>query len=113
MLIHLIDIAGSDPAEAMQVVEGELEAYGAGLEDKPRFVALNKIDLADAELAAGFGDELKAAGAEKVFPISAATGEGIAALLDAVLSYLPERTATEQPRQAEGDEDEPGEWSPI
>ena len=113
VLIHLIDIAGSDPAEAMQVVEGELEAYGAGLEDKPRFVALNKIDLADAELAAGFGDELKAAGAEKVFPISAATGEGIAALLDAVLSYQPERTATEQPRQKDGDEDDPGEWSPI
>src|SRR5690606_38642483 len=112
VLIHLIDIAGVDPAEAMQVVEAELEAYGAGLEDKPRFVALNKVDLADAELVAGFAEELKAAGAEKVFPISAATGQGIAALLDAVLAYLPERTATEQPRQTDA-EDEPGEWSPI
>ena len=79
----------------MRVVEDELEAYGAGLEDKPRLVALNKIDLADAELAAGFAEELQAAGAERVFPISGATGEGMEALLDAVLAYLPMRTATE------------------
>ena len=111
VLIHLIDIAGVDPAEAMQVVEGELEAYGAGLEDKPRFVALNKVDLADAELVAGFTHELIEAGAEKVFPISAATGQGIEALLDAVLAYLPERTTAQQPQQDDGDE--PGEWSPI
>ena len=114
VLIHLIDIAGEDPAEAMKVVEGELKAYGAGLEDKPRIVALNKVDLADAELAAGFAKELKAAGAKAVYPVSGATGEGVDALLDAVLAYLPERTATEQPHDREDeDEDEAGEWSPL
>ena len=46
----------------MRIVEGELDAYGAGLDDKPRLVALNKLDLADAELGEGFADELKAAG---------------------------------------------------
>ncbi len=50
VLIHLIDIGGVDPVEAMRIVEEELAAYGAGLEDKPRLVALNKIDLVDAEL---------------------------------------------------------------
>src|SRR5690606_34213291 len=70
VLIHLVDISGPDPAEAMQVVERELEAYGAGLVDKPRLIALNKIDLADAELVSGFSEELKAAGAGRVFPIS-------------------------------------------
>ncbi len=114
MLIHLVDISGEDPAEAMQVVERELEAYGAGLAEKPRLIALNKVDLADAELAAGFAEELKAAGAERVFPISGATGQGIDALLDAVLDYLPARTATENPRTAVDDEDEPdGDWSPL
>jgi GTP-binding protein len=44
VLIHLIDINGTDPAEALEIVEEELEAYGAGLEDKPRLIALNKID---------------------------------------------------------------------
>jgi len=112
VLIHLVDISGADPAEAMQVVERELEAYGADLADKPRLIALNKIDLADAELAAGFAEELKAAGAERVFPISGATGAGIDALLDAVFGYLPPRTATENPVQPDDDEPD-GEWSPL
>jgi GTP-binding protein len=112
VLIHLIDISGTDPAEAMQVVERELEAYGADLVDKPRLIALNKIDLADAELAAGFAEELKAAGARRVFPISGATGAGIGALLDAVLDHLPARTSTENTGAAE-DEAEAGDWSPL
>ena len=114
VLIHLVDITGEDPAEAMQVVERELEAYGGGLAEKPRLIALNKVDLADAELAEGFAAELRAAGAERVFPISGATGQGIEALLDAALAYLPARTATENPATAAQDEDEPdGEWSPL
>jgi GTP-binding protein len=112
VLIHLVDISGPDPAEAMQVIERELEAYGAGLVDKPRLIALNKIDLADSELAAGFAEELKAAGAERVFPISGATGAGVDALLDAVLEHLPARTSTENTGAAE-DEDEAGDWSPL
>ena len=113
VLIHLVDISGEDPAEAMQVIERELEAYGAGLEEKPRLIALNKIDLADAELAAGFAEELKAAGAERVFPISGATGEGIPALLDAVLEYLPAHTATDTHGAAEEEDEADGDWSPL
>jgi len=114
VLIHLVDITGADPAEAMQVVEAELDAYGADLANKPHLIALNKIDLADAELAAGFAEELRAAGADRVFPISGATGAGIPALLDAVLGHLPARTVTENPRTAVQDEDEPdAEWSPL
>ncbi|HAU22575.1 MAG TPA: GTPase ObgE, partial [Erythrobacter sp.] len=114
VLIHLIDIAGDDPVEAMKTVEAELEAYGAGLSDKPRLVALNKLDLADAELADAFADELKAAGADEVFPISGATGEGIEELLGSVLSYLPDRTSTEtKGHEVEDEAEEGGEWSPI
>jgi GTP-binding protein len=113
VLIHLVDISGEDPAEAMQVIERELEAYGAGLEDKPRLIALNKIDLADAELAAGFAEELKAAGADRVFPISGATGAGIDALLDAVLEYLPAQTTTETHGAAQDDDEPDDEWSPL
>lgn len=117
VLIHLIDIAGEDPAEAMRIVEEELSAYGAGLDDKPRLVALNKLDLADAELVAGFAEELMEAGADEVFAVSGATGEGIEQLLDAVLQYLPDRTATETKANAVEDiedvEHGGGEWSPI
>jgi GTP-binding protein len=113
VLIHLVDISGEDPAEAMQTVNAELEAYGAGLADKPQLIALNKLDLADAELAEGFAEELKAAGADRVFAVSGATGQGIPELLDAVLSYLPDRTSTET-NAAEVDEiEDSGEWSPL
>ena len=114
VLIHLIDIGGVDPVEAMRIVEDELEAYGEGLEDKPRLIALNKIDLADAELAEDYAKELRAAGADDVVPISSATGAGIDKLLDAVLSYLPDRTATEtKGSEIEDIADEGGDWSPI
>ncbi|MGI8943250.1 MAG: GTPase ObgE [Qipengyuania sp.] len=113
-LIHLIDIAGVDPVEAMRTVEAELEAYGAGLGDKPRLVALNKLDLADEELGEGFAAELKEAGADEVFQVSAATGTGLDQLLDAVLGYLPDRTATENKAgEVESEDEAADEWSPL
>ncbi len=117
VLIHLIDISGADPVEALRVVEGELEAYGAGLEDKPRLVALNKVDLADAELVEGFAAELKAEGVDDVFAVSGITGAGIEELMDAVLRYLPAQTSTETPGHmpTEGDAGDAGTagWDPL
>jgi len=112
VLIHLIDIHGTDPAEAMEVIADELEAYGGGLEEKPRLIALNKIDLVDKELVDAFTKELKAAGAKKVFPISGATGKGMDKLLDAVISHLPAATVTERPDGEQELADEKP-WSPL
>ncbi len=109
VLIHLVDISVDDPAQAMRIVAGELTAYGAGLDEKPTLVALNKVDLADPELVAGFSAELRAAGAERVFAISGATGEGVSALLDEVLGYLPQRSSIERATGGEAGED----WSPV
>jgi GTP-binding protein len=116
VLIHLIDITGTgdaDPAEAMRIVEDELAAYGADLEDKPRLVVLNKLDLADAELVEAFRKELLAAGADQVFAVSSATGAGIAELLDAVIGYLPDRTSTETKAAHIEDDGDAPEWSPL
>jgi GTP-binding protein len=113
VLIHLVDIHGTEPSEAMQVVAEELAAYGAGLDEKPRLIALNKIDLVDAELVRAFTDELLEAGANKVFPISGATGQGMDALLDAVLAHLPAATATERPEGEVESEENRKPWSPI
>ena len=112
VLIHLIDINGTDPAEALEIIEDELAAYGNGLDEKPRLIALNKIDTVDAELVKMFIKELKGAGAKKIYPISGATGKGLDPLLDAVLEYLPAATVTERPagQQEEGEETL---WSPI
>ncbi len=113
VLIHLIDINGTDPAEALEIIEEELAAYGAGLDEKPRLIALNKIDLVDAELVKAFSAELKAAGALRVFPISGATGKGMDKLLDAVIAHLPAATMTERPVGEREDADEETPWSPL
>lgn len=118
VLIHLIDISGEDPAEAMRIVQEELAAYGAGLEEKPQLIALNKMDLADEELGEAFAEELRKGGADRVFTVSGATGEGIEELMDAVLGYLPDRTSTETNAGEVENADENGggaedEWSPI
>ena len=112
VLIHLIDVSGTDPVEAMEIVEEELEAYGGGLEDKPRVIVLNKVDTVDAELVKAFTAELKAAGAKRVIPISGASGKGIGRLLDAVVSYLPAATVTERPA-GEREEADDTPWSPL
>lgn len=109
VLIHLVDISGEDPAQAMRIVADELAAYGAGLDHKPTLVALNKVDLADPELVAGFSAELRAAGAGEVFAISGATGEGVPELLDAVLGYLPQRSSLERATGGGAGKD----WSPV
>ncbi|MDE2563609.1 MAG: GTPase ObgE [Sphingomonadales bacterium] len=113
VLIHLIDITGTDPAEALRIIEDELEAYGEGLDEKPRLVALNKIDLVDAELVEAFSQELEEAGVKHVFPISGATGKGMDALLDAVLEYLPAATITERPVGEVEDAADEKPWSPL
>ena len=112
VLVHLIDIAGKDPVEALQIVEEELEAYGGGLEDKARIVVLNKIDQADAEIAEAYAQELIEAGVDRVFAISGATGEGMDKLLDAVIGYLPASTVTERPA-GEREEASDTTWSPV
>ena len=79
-LLHVIDCAtlepGRDPLSDLDVMERELREYG-GLEDRPRLVALNKIDVPEArELADMVRPELQERGFE-VFEISAASHEGL------------------------------------
>jgi GTP-binding protein len=108
-LIHLIDATGDDPVEAWHTVCEELEAYGAGLVDKPQIVALNKGDLLDDELMADISAQLEAAGAQAVIAISGATGQGVDKVLDRVIAALPDKSSVET---SSGDNEE-GEWSPI
>src|SRR5271154_1485298 len=49
VLIHLVDATADDVAADWRTVRGELEAYGAGLAQKPELTALSKIDALDAE----------------------------------------------------------------
>ena len=114
VLLHLVDVTGENPAEAWRVVTDELAAYGAGLAEKPQIVALNKADLVDDELMDHFAEELTVAGVAQVFRISGATGAGVEPVLDAALSYIPERSTIEQTAsQSTPHEDGAAAWSPL
>jgi GTP-binding protein len=105
VLLHLVDVNNEDVAEAYRIVRDELDAYGAGLEDKIEIVALNKSDTVDEELLDALSDELEAECGQKPLRLSGATGEGKDAVLDAILAALQFEAEAEQ--QAEGD------WSPL
>ena len=111
ILIHLIDATQDDPVLAWQTVCDELADYGAGLEDKPQIVALNKGDLLDAELMADITAQLQAAGAQDVISISGATGQGVPEVLDRILEALPHKSGLESTHNTGIMED--GTWSPI
>src|SRR4051795_1961646 len=65
VLLHLVDANNEDVAAAYRTVREELESYGAGLDDKPEVIALNKVDTLDEELIDALAAELeKEAGAE-------------------------------------------------
>jgi GTP-binding protein len=115
VLIHLIDASGDDPVSAYEIVHGELEAYGEGLDEKPQLVVLNKGDLLGPELMDDIAAQLReAAEVEHIFLISGATGEGVSTLLDAVLQILPAReAATAQFPDSEPQADEEKPWSPL
>ena len=102
-IVHVIDCAtyepGRDPLSDLDIIEGELTAHG-GLEDRPRLVALNKVDVPDAaELAEIVRPDLEARGL-RVFAISTKSGEGLTALTFAMADLVRERRAALPPRPA-------------
>ncbi len=87
-LIHLVDATGDDVAGAWRTVRAELAAYGAGLENKPELVALSKIDALTPEARAARAAELEAAAGAPPALVSAASGEGVTALLRAAYARV-------------------------
>ncbi|WP_051366022.1 GTPase ObgE [Hamadaea tsunoensis] len=98
VLVHVVDTAtlepGRDPLADIDALEAELSAYG-GLEDRPRLVALNKVDIPDGQdLADIVRPDLEARGYE-VYDISTATREGLKELVYAMSRLVIEhRLAT-------------------
>jgi GTP-binding protein len=87
-LLHLVDAAGEDPAGAYETVRGELAAYGHGLENKPEILAMSKIDIVGEVAAAAAADRIIEVAGTAPLLISAATGQGVDAVLDACLQLL-------------------------
>jgi GTP-binding protein len=99
-IVHVVDLAtmepGRDPVSDLDVIERELQRYG-GLEDRPRLVALNKIDVPDGrDMADLVADDVAARG-WKVIPVSASSHEGLRELAFAMAGIVAARRA-EAPR---------------
>ncbi|MBE9542000.1 MAG: GTPase ObgE [Proteobacteria bacterium] len=91
VLIHLIDgsnNASLNPVKAFKVVNNELKLHNPALTDKPQLIAINKMDLPESRHnypgIEKYFEDLHL----KVYPVSAATGEGIKLLINQVVSRL-------------------------
>jgi len=91
VMIHLLDAtagAGRTPLRDWETLNRELVLYDEALSRRPQIVALNKVDLPDVarrrkQLAAPFTRR-----GIKIHFISAATGEGVDALLESAWTVL-------------------------
>jgi len=89
LLVHVVDVSRDDPLADVKVIDAELAAYGQGLADRPRLMALNKVDLPDAS-------ERAPRIARKLLParsvlVSALTGEGVPELARLLIEMCPPR----------------------
>jgi GTP-binding protein len=107
VLLHLVDGTLDDAGKAYATVRAELAAYGHGLRQKPEIVALNKADalstdevqqqMARLRRAAAHNGTGANAGAT-VYAISAVTGEGVPAVLRAILAEIDAASLASEPK---------------
>jgi GTPase len=86
-LVHVLDCGtletDRNPVSDLEIIEAELSQYG-GLEDRIRIVALNKIDLPDGQAMADMVAQTLRDKGYEVYPVSAASREGLPELLYAM-----------------------------
>jgi GTP-binding protein len=106
VLVHLVDVSsasGRDPVEDFDVIARELELFpgrdasGERLSDKPMLLAANKIDaLDDPDRLSRLEAHGRRLGID-VYPVSAATGEGVPRLMEAVWRVITSAPVTSSP----------------
>jgi GTPase len=84
LLLHVID-SSEDVEAAFRTIDKELAQYGAGLDERPQVVVLNKIDLLPGPPEFAIDDERLL----RVFHVSCATGAGIEELRRALFELCP------------------------
>lgn len=103
VLVHVLDCAtlesDRDPVSDLETIEAELAQYG-GLEDRPRLVALNKVDIPDGEeLAEMVRGDLESRGYQ-VFELSALSRRGLKEFSFALAAIVAEARAAKPAEEA-------------
>lgn len=99
LLIHIVDISGvegREPFEDFIKINEELKKYSVKLWDRPQIVVANKTDmLYDESIYEEFKKKVEELGYAKVFKMSAATSEGVDAVMKEASRMLKEIPITE------------------
>jgi GTPase len=85
LLLHVVD-ATEEASERFVTIDRELHGYGAGLDERPQIVVLNKVDLLDEPPSFETDDPRVLA----VLPLSAATGAGVDELKRTLFELVPD-----------------------
>lgn len=88
VLLHLVDGSQADPAGAYRLIRHELAEYGAGLEDRPEIVVLNKLDAMTPQARTSRMKALERAVGAPVMLASGATGEGVPDILRRLMDVI-------------------------
>ena len=96
-LVHVIDSSEDDADERWRTIDHELAAYGAGLDERPQLVVLNKTDLRTEAPTFGIADERIL----RVLRVSAATGAGLDELRRALFELVPQEAEPEDAEPAD------------
>ena len=88
LLLHVLDASEPDLQERFDAINQELTAYGAGLDERPQAVVLNKIDLLP-EPPEFHPDDPRVL---RVFHVSCATGAGIEEFRRALFELCPDES---------------------
>ncbi|RWQ57843.1 GTPase ObgE [Mesorhizobium sp.] len=90
VLLHLVSAQEENPGKAYKTVRAELDAYGHGLVEKVEIVALSQVDTLDADARKKKVVSLKRAAGRAPMLLSAVTGEGVEAVLRALMTVVAE-----------------------
>ena len=88
LLIHLVDASSETVAADLEIVSGELAAYGHGLAARPRLLVLSKIELLEPAAVQELQSELGQLTGQPVLAISAVAAMGLKELLTSVWQQL-------------------------
>ena len=104
LILHVVDVTGGyegrDAVEDYRTINEELAAYASELAVRPQIVVANKCDLPDTEDAVARLRAAAEADGHEFFAVSAATGEGLEALVStcaAEVARLRAEAATSGP----------------
>jgi GTPase len=98
LLLHVVDAAQGDCADAVLTVAGELQKFDADLAAKERWLVCNKIDLLTSSQKQDLRQHLveRLSWQAPLFMISAVTREGTAELTNQIMNHLEARDVEPQ-----------------